>query len=141
MDDFIKQYWTDKADFLDAELGFENTFQKLAKKITWDEKYNQDFQISSVAALFKQKKSTKPKNQFLKKYSFFEFLERRQNIKNKTEKPKQFLSKLLKIGTLNLSNRKFKIIDYGNCYDYSDERYGLINTRQYRAPEVILSKP
>jgi serine/threonine protein kinase len=40
---------------------------------------------------------------------------------------------------IDLVSRKFKIIDYGNCYDYSDERYGLINTRQYRAPEVILS--
>ena len=40
---------------------------------------------------------------------------------------------------IDLMCRKFKIIDYGNCYDYSDERYGLINTRQYRAPEVILS--
>ena len=33
-----------------------------------------------------------------------------------------------------------KIIDYGNAIMKEDYNYSTINTRQFRAPEVILSK-
>ena len=141
MNDFLNDYWKDESDFLNTEIDFEKIFQDLAEQVTWDKKYDQDFRISSVAALFKLKKKVKPKCENLKKYSYLEFLDKDNKNEEIQSSKNPFLSNIYKFGNFDLSTRKFKIIDYGNCYDYSDERYGLINTRQYRAPEVILSKP
>jgi hypothetical protein len=141
MNDFLSDFWTDESDFLNAELDFEKLFQNLAEQISWDKQYDQDFRISSVATLFKHTKTNFPKKEILKKYSYLEFLDRNNNSEDTKNSKRPFLSNIYKFGNFDLSDRKFKIIDYGNCYDYSDERYGLINTRQYRAPEVILSKP
>jgi hypothetical protein len=140
LEDFLKEYWTDESKFLTKEEDFEVIFQMLARQITWDKNFNKDFRISSIATLFKNTKTKQPSKKHLKKYSYFEFLSRTKSENEVEEARKPFLSNVYKFGTFDLSNRRFKIIDYGNCYDYSDERYGLINTRQYRAPEVILSK-
>lgn len=36
-------------------------------------------------------------------------------------------------------SRSVKIIDLGNVYTREDYHDGTVNTRQYRAPEIILS--
>ena len=151
MEDFLKKYWTDQSVFFDKCLvdsfDMDEIFKDLINQImnTLDESFPSD--LIAAPDLFLPKENSAPKQQYLKKYSFVEFIQRekrsesQKKCKEKSESPMNYLSKKNKYSTLNLTHRKFKIIDYGNCYDYSDERYGLINTRQYRAPEVILSKP
>lgn len=39
---------------------------------------------------------------------------------------------------LNVKDTKIKIIDFGGAVEKSEVGYGIINTRQYRSPEVIL---
>ena len=38
-------------------------------------------------------------------------------------------------------NSSIKLIDFGGAVHYDEDRTSLINTRQYRAPEVILGTP
>jgi hypothetical protein len=139
--DFQKKYWTDSSIFKKADQTFEQYFKILAKNISWNNKSVKFFKISAVASLFKSIKLIKSKREILKKNSYKEFLNRSiKTSRNRSTVLKPFFSKYFKFDNFDLTKRRFKIIDYGNCYDYTDERYGLINTRQYRAPEVILSK-
>ena len=140
MDEFLEKYWMDHSFLVEESLELEYIFKKLGKQILWDNQENMSFTLSELSNLFQPKKIKKSSSEKLKKYSFVEFLQRQSQEKTYTSVEKPFLSNEVKMSKINLSERKFKIIDYGNCYDYSDERYGLINTRQYRAPEVILSK-
>ena len=139
-DEFLQKYWLDHSLFKIESLELEFLFQKLSKQI--EKNFNIDSRprsISELSKLFEPRKTKKDVS--LRKHSFMEFIQRKAlEEKNNKTKEKPFLSNEIKYNNFNLSDRKFKIIDYGNCYDYSDERYGLINTRQYRAPEVILSK-
>lgn len=144
MDEFLEEYWIDRSFLSDESHEIEFVFRKLCKQISWGSKEDFDISISGLMELFRPK--FKKRQPYLKKYSYVEFLHRdtdkksRKHSPNNLERPMTYLSSKNKYSTLELSRRKFKIIDYGNCYDYSDERYGLINTRQYRAPEVILSE-
>lgn len=51
-----------------------------------------------------------------------------------------FLSKFIRKKNINLAKRIVKIINFENCFRTDTEIKGNITMRQYRAPEVILSK-
>jgi hypothetical protein len=143
VEQFIEDFWVDHSFLADESHQPEYVYYKLTKQIAAclkDDSYNGS--INDLKKLFQPK--FKKRDRALKKYSYVEFMQREDEKKMRRKQfnpaPMTFLCNKNKFSTLELSRRKFKIIDYGNCYDYSDERYGLINTRQYRAPEVILSE-
>lgn len=137
MEDFLKEFWTDQKVFLKDISTMGQLFTELTDLVKWEGLYDPHLSLSCFSDLFKVDQVKRSKSTNLSKYSYFEFIKRQKEETQNEDSIKTFLTNSSK--KIDLSQRKFKIIDYGNCYDYSDERYGLINTRQYRAPEVILS--
>ena len=41
----------------------------------------------------------------------------------------------------SLATCKVKVIDYGNAYPHHDQRCSYVQSRAYRAPEVVLGLP
>lgn len=138
MEDFLKEYWVDQKIFLKEYSTTNLLFTELIKRVKLDSEQEYPSTLSCFYDIFSPKNMKRCKSGNLSKCSYFEFIKRQKDDNQIEEEENAFLTKKSK--NIELSKRKFKIIDYGNCYDYSDERYGLINTRQYRAPEVILSK-
>lgn len=140
MEDFLAEQCKNQKIFLKEPSSVDSLFSELMRELPWKNKESASFVVSDFWRIFNSKKLKRSKGGSLSKSSFLEFMKRQSENSSKKNTDCTYLSNDIKrTKTINLSQRKFKIIDYGNCYDYSDERYGLINTRQYRAPEVILS--
>lgn len=139
---FLEIFWPKESCFDGDSESLDEIYTQLASKVKTRGSKGAKLQIfSQVAKLASalQKNSLANNKCNLKKQSRETFFCSKK--KYKPRNGRKILSKAFCISELDLSRRRFKIIDYGNCYDYKEERYGLINTRQYRAPEVILSRP
>lgn len=136
---FLEKFWKEEDTFLnDLEL-VDEIYTKLASRVgkcaTSSVNCQIILEVSEIALILCKQPLFNDKSD-LKKHSHQEFFRKKKGPKLQGN----ILSNKLSLSKLDLSKRKFKIIDYGNCYSDSEKRFGVISTRQFRAPEVILSR-
>lgn len=131
---FQRKYWSNPEIFTESVPCIEELYNRLANPLEKESNLTISDQETLQATPLKSEQKGSLNTPSSGKRSHAQFVQEKET----EETPR--LCDLINISELDLSRRKFKIIDYGNCYDYSDKRQGLIGTRQYRAPEVMLSK-
>jgi hypothetical protein len=136
---YYKEYWNDLGIFSEKETCIEKIYNKLANPVgaKKQKEWTSESSVQLSSSFFQENSHTTGPSDLRKRS-----VQRRwdEEIKSTPDLHSPKFQDELCFSSVDLSQRKFKIIDYGNCYGRGERREGLISTRQYRSPEVLLSK-
>lgn len=137
--DFKAQFWAGLNCLGDGAAPAEEIFKALGSRVAEKRDLAFDFESDSLNSLFEEKKKAcRELNVQMAEAASDCGLSSDEEARQTQFAP--FLSNKLENKDIDLSLRRFKLVNFQHCFSVTDDWSGRVGSRQYRAPEVILSE-